>query len=95
MWLYLASESSTADESVSTNVKCLPSGGTTLSYLHALLVVKSAAQENSLFGIIMDTSLKAAALYRALVRRRRTFISNPNDQWVPWSMGMESVHVWM
>lgn len=63
----------------------------------------SGKKKSKHLGIIIDTSSRTSALYRALGWKRKEIFSSPNDQWIPWSTGMDivckanfhpSVHLW-
>lgn len=65
-------------KSPQTSVRYLASEGTTLNYLHTLLDVKLTVRgkKSKRLGIIMDTSSRTSALYRALGWKRKE-ISSP------------------
>lgn len=92
-WLELRQSDSTS-KSVEASERCLASEGTTLNCLHTLLDVKLTAQGRKIqaswhhYGHFIENicSLQSSGL-----KEKRNFISSPNDQWIPWSIGLDSV----
>lgn len=92
-WLELWQSESTS-KSVQASVRCLAAEGTTLNYLHTLLDVKLAAQGKKIqtswhhCGYFIENicSLQSSGL-----KEKKNFISSPNDQWIPCSIGKDGV----